>query len=78
MIDINAFIKNNTLEIIVKPNAKKNELLLENGRIKAAIKAPAEDNKANLEIIKFFSKLTGKKVRIISGITNRHKKLRFY
>jgi len=37
------------------------------------IKAKAEQNKANIEIIKFFSKLLKKRVRIIKGLKSREK-----
>jgi len=64
------------VRIIVKPNAKKTEILGEvDGVLKVAVAAPAEDNKANLEIVKFFSKLTGKRVRIVSGLTSKKKTL---
>ena len=37
------------------------------------IKEKAEDNKANIEIIKFFSKLLKKKVKIIKGLRSKEK-----
>ena len=64
------------VRIIVKPNAKKTEILGEiDGILKVSVAAPAEGNKANLEIVKFFSKLTGKRVRIVSGLTSKKKTL---
>jgi uncharacterized protein (TIGR00251 family) len=69
-----------SLEIIVKPNSPKNKVLGYDELRKAwrvEIKAPPEDNKANIEVIKLFSKLSKKKVRIISGNTRKHKVLKF-
>lgn len=35
------------------------------------IKEKAQDNKANIEIVKFFSKLVGKRVKIVSGLKSK-------
>ncbi|AJF61052.1 TPA: YggU family protein [Candidatus Woesearchaeota archaeon] len=73
---IDGYIKNSRLTIIVKPNSSKNEITgydREREAIKVNIKAAAEDNKANIEVIKFFSKLTKKKVRIVLGLTGKKK-----
>ncbi len=75
---ISQYVKNNSLKVIVKPNSKKTEVLgYDENRdaIKITIAAPAEDNKANIELIKFVSRQTEKKVRIISGKTSRTKLL---
>jgi len=72
-------IKEDTFKIIVKPNSSRNEVLRYDSDRKAYrvnIKARAEDNKANIEIIKFFSKLLGKRVRIISGLKSKEKILK--
>ncbi|QQG38620.1 MAG: YggU family protein [Candidatus Woesearchaeota archaeon] len=69
-----------TLKILVKPNSKENKIIAydkERELYKVNIKAPAESGKANLEIIKFFSKLTKKKVSIISGLSSKRKILKF-
>ncbi len=69
------------LKIIVKPNSDKNKIINydeDRNELKIEIAAPAEDNKANIEIIKFFRKLTRKNVRIKSGLTSRNKLLEFY
>jgi len=76
---IEDYIKHNSLKILVKPNAKKNEILgYDSARkaVKVAIAAQAEKGKANLEVIKFFSKLLKKKVQIKSGLTSKEKLLR--
>lgn len=77
-MNLNNFIINNKLKIIVKPNSKKTEILdydIVKQALRVNIKSPAQDNKANIEIIKLFSKLLKKKVRIKSGLTNKEKLL---
>lgn len=63
-------------KIIVKASSNKNEILgydeIKKG-YKVNIKAKAEDNKANKEIIKFLSKTIGKRVVIKSGLNSREK-----
>lgn len=69
-----------TLTIIVKPNSAKNEIVEYDESRKAYkvnIKAPPENNKANIEVIKFFSKISKKQVKIISGQTSKKKVLKF-
>ena len=65
----------NKFKIIVKTNSKKNEIVYDEVKkfYRVNIKEKAEDNKANKEIIKFLSKLTKKKARIISGLRSREK-----
>ena len=68
------------IAIIVKPNSSKNELIgfdKDKNAYKVNIKASPENNKANIEIIKFFSKLSKIKVKIISGQTSKKKILKF-
>lgn len=59
----------------VKPNSKKNEIILEEGVYLVKIKAPAEKGKANKEIIKLFSKKFKKRARIVKGLKSREKLL---
>jgi uncharacterized protein len=71
---------NKNITIVANPNSQKNEILGYDEAKKAYrvnIKAPPENNKANIEIIKFFTKLSKKKVRIISGKTSKKKILSF-
>lgn len=76
-MDISKHIKNNRLKLSVKPNTKKNEITgIVKDIIKINIKAPAENNKANIEIIKFFAKYLNKKVFIISGLKSKNKILK--
>lgn len=68
------------VKILVKPNSNKDEILgFDEARSawRVSISAPAEDNKANIAVIKFFSKLTKKKVRIVAGLTSKEKLLEF-
>jgi len=61
------------IRVSVKPNSKRNEILSQDGdKMKVAIAAPPDKNKANLELIKFLSKKMGR-VKIISGFTSREK-----
>ena len=74
------YIKNNSLRIIVKPNANKSEILgYDESRQagKVAIAAPPDKGKANKEVIKFFSKLLKRKIEIKSGLKSREKILVF-
>ncbi len=66
-------------KIIVKANSSKNEILgydKERGAYRVNIKARAQDNKANIEIIKFFSRLLKKKARIVKGLRGKEKVIR--
>ena len=77
---IENYIVDGKLKIIVKPNSSKNEIKdydKNRGALRVNIKAPAENNKANIEVIKFFSKLTKKEVKIVLGLTSKKKVLRF-
>lgn len=68
------------VKVIVKPSSSKTELGVFDVNKKAwrvSISARAEDNKANIELIKFFTKLSKKKVRIVSGLSSRVKFLEF-
>jgi uncharacterized protein (TIGR00251 family) len=69
-------IKGDGFKIIVKPNSSKNKILgfdKAKNAYRVRIHAKPEDNKANIEIVKFFSKLLKKKVRIIKGLKGREK-----
>ena len=71
--------KGKIFKIIVKPNSAKNEIVKfdkERKAYRVNIKEKAEDNKANKEIIKFFSRLLKKKVKIIKGLKSKEKILK--
>lgn len=72
-------IKENSFKIIIKPNSSKNEILgydKEKNAYRINIKAKPQDNKANIELIKFFSKLLKKRVRIAKGLKSKKKVIR--
>jgi len=61
------------LKISIKPNASKTEILSQDGdKLKIAVAAPPDKNKANIELVKFLSKRFGS-ARIVSGFTSRVK-----
>lgn len=68
------------IRVLVRPNSKKTEILGFDDVRKAwriAVTVPAEDNKANLALVKFLSKLSKKRVRIVSGLSSKEKVLEF-
>ncbi len=69
-----------SVSIIVRPRAPETKIMkwdTEKNALRVDVAAPPEDNKANREIIKFFSKLTKKKVTILTGLTSKKKVLNF-
>jgi len=75
-MEIKDLIKNNSLKIIVKPNSSKTEILnydKNKQALRVNIKAKPENNQANIEIIKFFSKLLKKNIKIIKGMKSKEK-----
>ena len=69
-------IKDKKFKIIVKANARENKIISfgkDRNAYRISISAKPEDNKANIEIIKFLSKLLKKKVKIASGLKSREK-----
>lgn len=80
-MEVKDYVKNDSLKIIVRSNSRRNELVeFDNVKqaLKVNIKAVPEKGKANLEVIKFFNKLTKKQTRIIKGLTSREKLLEFF
>jgi len=69
-------IKQGIIKIILKPNSSKNKIKefdSERNAYRIEIKAPAEDNKANIQLVKFLSNLLKKDVKIIKGFKSREK-----
>lgn len=63
--------------IVKKLNCKKTEIIKqEQDTYYINVKGKAENNKANIEIIKFFSKHFNKPVEVISGSKSKKKLLR--
>ena len=80
-LSILKFFKNNTFNVLVKPNSSKNEIVgYDESRcaVKINIKAEPEKGKANLELVKFLRKLLKKEVRIVSGLTGHMKVVRIF
>lgn len=78
-ININQYIENNYLSILVKPNSSKTEIIgwdEDKKALRVNIHAKPEDNEANIEVVKYFSKILKKKIIIKSGLRNREKLLR--
>lgn len=68
-----------TIQVDVRPNAKKTEILAyisDTGTLKVAVKAPPEQGRANLELVRFLSRILGRDVTIISGRTKKRKILK--
>ena len=64
------------LNIKVVPNAKRNKLVEEPGRLKVYLTAPAVEGKANTALIEFLAehfKTKKSRITIIRGLTSREK-----
>lgn len=64
------------LKLKVVPNARKNRIIEENGRLKVWVSAPAVDGKANSVLIEYLAeyfKAKKRDIRIVSGSTSREK-----
>ena len=61
------------LEIKAKPNSPATKLYKKEDRFILEIESEPENNKANLEIIKFFRKLSGHDVKILKGLKSKNK-----
>lgn len=72
-------IVNGGIFLLVRPNAPRTEIVgydESRGALKVAVAAPPEDNKANKEVVRFFTKLLKKKVSITRGLSSRKKQLK--
>jgi hypothetical protein len=79
MTNIEKHIKGNSLKIIAKTKAAKNEIIGWDDNRKAlriAVKAVPEKGKANKELVKFLGKVLKKKIAIVSGLRSREKILK--
>jgi len=67
------------MEIKVNPGKRETKIISEkNGIILVDVKGKAENNEANKEIIKFFSKIYGKNVKIVKGLKSRRKIIKIF
>ncbi|RMG08512.1 MAG: YggU family protein, partial [Acidobacteria bacterium] len=65
----------------VIPNAKNNEIVNDAHGLRVKIKAPANDGKANRELIKYLAEqfnVSSRNIEIIFGLTSRLKLIRIY
>jgi uncharacterized protein (TIGR00251 family) len=80
MIDVFDVPVSKSIKIKVKTNASSNKILSYDEvskTFKVTIHARAQNNEANREIIKFFSKILNKPVRIKTGFTSKEKLIVF-
>ncbi len=73
------YIVDCSLSIIVKPSSPVSKVIgwdESKKALRVAIAAVPDKDKANKEVVKFFSKLLGKKVEIIKGMRSRKKVLK--
>ena len=69
------------VKIIAKPNSPKNEIIsYDSAReaYKIAVAAPPDKDKANKMLLKFISKETGRKCKLMSGFSSRNKLVKFF
>ena len=67
------------IKITVKTNASKDQVISfdeAKQHYKVQVKADHKNNKANLEVIKLFSKKFGKSVLIVRGLKSKNKVLK--
>jgi len=77
---MNDFPSSGRFKVLAKPSCSESKIIgwdEENKAWRVEIGAPADDNKANIELIKFLSKSFKKQVRIVSGLSSRVKFLEF-
>ena len=72
------FASRRSFTIRVRTNAPKTKLveILPDGVVKMDVAKAPEDNKANVEIIRFFTKFLGTKVSMLMGKTSKEKVLK--
>ncbi len=78
-VDIKSWIEGKkAIEIKVKPNSKKTIAIeIKDDVLQLAISAPPEDGKANAEVERYLSKLSGRKATIKRGHTGKDKLVQF-
>ena len=70
------YIQSKRFKIIVKPSSKESKVEhfdKERNASRVNIRAKPEGNKANIEVIKFLSRLLKKKIKIVSGLKSKDK-----
>jgi uncharacterized protein (TIGR00251 family) len=59
--------------IKVIPNAGRDEVSEKDGILVVSVRAPAEDNRANVAVMKLLKKHFGREVRLVSGHRSKKK-----
>lgn len=67
---VDSLKKSNSFNIIVKTSQRKTSVEFVNESIIVSVKAKPENNKANDEIERYLSKISGKSAKIIKGKTS--------
>lgn len=63
------------LEVKVRPNSNQTELYKKDDALILELQSPPEDNKANIEAIKYLKKLFGCEVALVHGQKSKIKNL---
>ena len=74
-MNIHDYTTNQRITLKVIPKAKTTRLIEENNALKLYLKSPPENNKANIELVKFFKKEYNLTVAILSGARSKRKQL---
>ena len=62
------------IKVKAKPNSKEQEIIkISENEYKIALREKAEDNKANIELLKLLKKYFGKEAKIVKGLKSRNK-----
>ena len=61
------------LEVRAKPNSNQTRLYKKEEKIVLELQSTPEDNKANIEAIKYLKKLFGCETRLVSGLKSKNK-----
>ncbi len=76
LMNLSQHIEKGMLKLKVVPNSVQTKLIEdEQGQLKLYLQAVPDKNKANTQLIKFFKKEFGLKIRIKSGTKSREKVL---
>ena len=63
------------VEVTVFPSSANFSARLIDGRLKVKLRSEPKNNRANIELIQELSKILGREVRIVWGLSSRKKKL---
>jgi uncharacterized protein (TIGR00251 family) len=69
------FENRNVIEVVVKPKSKNSSIIFDDEKkvYVVCVKSAAENGKANDEVLRLISKMSGKTSKIISGATSKKK-----